>query len=623
MLKSDSKRDIFSAPPGFRWGFSLWFLLALVLVGVRGVRWDENYEFAQIITGQVTYPHDHPMYQYVHGIFSGQTFSLALLMEWGFGPLLANGLRNLLYLLATVLPLYCFAAHLGRAAAWGHAAALLALHGLLLEFDGTYPHNPWPWIYSNGHVGTGFCLLVLYFLLARHWRTAACLASLTLVVHVGQAPVLLLVCGIYGLAELARGNWALVKQVAPWIALGVVLAFVLYATVEHFKVPSPETGPYAVAGDPLAVWRSFAFYHDPHRWLPPLNAHLVMLGGMLVAAVGFRSSEDPGERRIYGGVFLFILLTALTVWAIAITQKIMGQEVPMSLIFWLPYRLTNHAAPLLLAMGIALIARPQAGARGGMLAAALVLFSTMRPLIGRLMPDEIFHRYFFAGDIVFLLIIGAALVSAWGPSPRLRPLAGSWLLPTVLLVPFHQFGAACFLLGGALAWVKDRAPLRAATWGRGLAWAACALALLQVIGNGLRTREHLPVGAFEQEVTRWLAENDPDAGPLVAPPDTYGLQAAMNHAILYDAGTTYYLAYMPSLAPTIEKMHMDLYGSDFGSPRKSQAIWNVLWERRDAATWRTLGAHYDVSYVMTPPDVKLDLTPVVQHERGKLYRIAR
>jgi hypothetical protein len=563
------------------------------------------------------------MYQYVHGIFSGQTFSLAALMEVGFGPLLANGLRNWMYLLATVLPIYCFGAHLGRRPVWGHAAALLALHGLLLEFDGTYPHNPWPWIYSNGHVGTGYCLVVLYFLLARHWRTAACLASLSLVVHVGQAPVVLLLCGVYGLAELVRGNWGLVWKVAPWIAIGVVCAAVLFATVEMMKVDTPVDGPYVVDGDATAIWRDFAHYHDPHRWLPPFNAHIVMVGGLLVAAAGMWGSVESRERRLYGGVFLFVLLTALTVWGIAATQYAMGRDVPMGLIFWLPYRLTNHAAPLLLAMSVALIARPQAGARGMWIAAGLVIFSTIRPLIGMVLPEEVFRRYFFAGDIVLFLVVGAALASARAArEDRSWPcLVGVWILPAALLAPFHQFGAACLLAGGLAVLGMRALPEQPAKWGRGLAWAACALALFQVTANGLRTREHLPVGAFEQEVVDWLAKNDPDAGPLIGPPDTYGLQASMNRAILYDAGTTYYLAYMPRLAPVIERMYLDLYGSDFRAPKDGGSTWIDLWRDRTPEDWQALGEKYQTQYVMAPGGMRLSLDPVVTQEAGTLYRI--
>ena len=50
-------------PKRFWWGCALWVAFSVVAMLLRGVRWDENFEFAQAMTGQVPYPDGHPMVQ--------------------------------------------------------------------------------------------------------------------------------------------------------------------------------------------------------------------------------------------------------------------------------------------------------------------------------------------------------------------------------------------------------------------------------------------------------------------------------------------------------------------------------------------------------------------------------
>ena len=173
------------------WGTLFWTAFSMMAVLVRGIRWDENYEFAQVLLGIIPYPEGHPLAQYVHGFYSLQTWSLAGLMAVSPSPFLANGLRNMLFLLATVVPPFLMGSLLGRRARWGHVAALLVLLGIHIPFYSNYPVQVWPGLYSNGHIGLGCALLTLYLLLAGRHRRAYLLFGLMPAIHAGQFPPLL------------------------------------------------------------------------------------------------------------------------------------------------------------------------------------------------------------------------------------------------------------------------------------------------------------------------------------------------------------------------------------------------------------------------------------------------
>src|SRR5690606_10721773 len=119
------------------------------------VRWDENYEFAQVIAGTVPYPPDHPLPQYVRGMFSLQTQSLAWLMAITENALLLNGARNVLCLFMTVFPAHLIALALTGRAVWGLSAGALTLMGVHTGFFSSYPIEVLPGLYSNGTVGMG------------------------------------------------------------------------------------------------------------------------------------------------------------------------------------------------------------------------------------------------------------------------------------------------------------------------------------------------------------------------------------------------------------------------------------------------------------------------------------
>ena len=270
---------------------ALYVVLAVVL---RGVRWDETYEHAQIIAGQVRYPPGHPLALYVHNAFSFQTFLSGLVLKLGGGAGVLCGMRNILFLAGSIAPVYLLAAGLSRSVLAGLMAAALALQGIMLEFDGSYPTAVWPVLYSNGHIGGAAALLGLCALVFGWWRTAFFLVGVLPCIHVGQWPPLAGVTLVYGLHAAWRARRGEADQLmgagaAPYLGytlLGLACTVLFWAVHRQGVLPLPESGPFAARAGAEAVWRGYTALHDPHRAFPPGNGHVVLLGAILLCGMG-------------------------------------------------------------------------------------------------------------------------------------------------------------------------------------------------------------------------------------------------------------------------------------------------------------------------------------------------
>jgi len=105
---------------------------------------------------------------------------------------------------------------------------------------------------------------------------------------------------------------------------------------------------------------------------------------------------------------------------------------------------------------------------------------------------------------------------------------------------------------------------------------------------------------------------------LVAPHWSIDLQEKTDHPILYTYETPQFVTYMPSLAPTIEKIQSDVYDIRFAQP------WDYkleAWQTRSREEWQRLGREFDFGYVIAPKALKLDLTPLVEGLARTLYAV--
>lgn len=616
---SQNKRDC----PALFQGAAFWVLFCVAAVVIRGVRWDENYEFAQVLTGQVPYPEGHPLSVYVRSVFSGQTWLAALMMWFGANTTLLCGFRNVLFLLAATLPPFVFTAAISGKNRWGHLAAFLTLEGVLMEFDGSYPMRVWPELYSNGQIGDGWALITLFALLAGCWRAAGSLAGLLPAVHLGQLPGI----GIFGLLWLVRGSkqgdGAAIRRAIPWGVVAVGLCVALFLVMRLQAPEMPEAGSYAVAGDPQPIWQGFVAEREPHRRFPAGNSHVLLIGTLVLCSFARKRETHPLRVRFYGAILLYTGIIAAITWITMAVHAATQPSPPMLLLQWLPYRLVNHIAPLLLAVAVSILASHE---RTRPIPVLLLVFALLRPFLGALMSAEVWRAYLFNGEAVTFALYGAALAALFRDEIRDSAWNGLWaLLAAAALAPYHQYGAACVAAGGAftVSWSAYANRKFAMAGGVIAVAAACMCSGLTMLENQWGHREHLPKSDLDNAVAKVLVEQSDPASPLIAPLDTYALQARIDHAVLIDAATGSFLTYLPALAPAIQAMYEDVYGIRFDG-RGQSVPWNQVWAARDAPAWEALGRKYSAEFLLTPADIPVQLPDtacVLRTDAAALYRI--
>ena len=105
---------------------------------------------------------------------------------------------------------------------------------------------------------------------------------------------------------------------------------------------------------------------------------------------------------------------------------------------------------------------------------------------------------------------------------------------------------------------------------------------------------------------------------IVAPHWSIDLQEKIGHPILYTYETPQFVTYMPSLAPTIEKIQNDVYDIRFAHP------WDYrleAWQKRPREEWQRLSNEFGFKYVIAPKAVRLSLTPLVEGISRTLYAV--
>ena len=112
-------------------GVAFWPAFSVLAVVVRGVRWDETFEWAQTLIGAVEYPGAHPFNRYIRTVFTVQHFISAALLWLTHSEVVVNGLRNVAYLALGVTPIFLLTTLLSRRAMIGHIAVVLALQHFL------------------------------------------------------------------------------------------------------------------------------------------------------------------------------------------------------------------------------------------------------------------------------------------------------------------------------------------------------------------------------------------------------------------------------------------------------------------------------------------------------------
>lgn len=614
----------------FPWtGIVIWIAVSILAVGVRGVRWDETFEHAQVLAGDVVYPVGHPLRVYVTSAFSVQTLASAALLELTSSPLVVCGVRNVLFLLATALPIFLITTALSGRQLWGHLAVVLALRGVYLEFEGSYPIAVWPHVFSNGHIGGGAALIGLFCLATGRLRAGYFLTGAMIAVHLGQAPVLFAVAALLGVREAKLGHNPLLKRVVAPFSMGFAVSLVAWLYTQTLQEPAANVGPYAPQTDEAAsVWKTYTEYHDPHRQFPPANGHIVLAAFLLIAGGTAWYKRRDDDYAVWAWLFGYGAIAALVVWGTMAVHAVLGPDIPFLLIGWMPYRLVNHVSPLLLCVLIGAMTGRKAPAILSFVAVLAAIYPFLGPLLGR----ELFERYVISGEFILFVLIGLRWIATLAAIRESRVFAGIWsavsVIAFVTLSTVHQFGAAIIAVSAGAVVGTALVARRRDSAGREfdprlhtlVIVAALSAVSAELLYEEWAARSHLPVSEFRRAAKDYLDQHNTEQQLVAAGPSELLFQAQTGHPVFVEIATSSLISYVPSLGPTIAQMYEDVYGVTFG-PATTAPDWRVLWTERTAAEWSDVGDRYSIGFVAAPDSISLDLAPVTKAGGGTLYRI--
>lgn len=614
----------------FWWGLAFWATVCLIAIAVRGVRWEEGYERAQVLLGLTPYPEGHPHHRWVWNGFSLHYYITGAALWLTNSAALICGGRQFLATLAIHLPVFALVWLLARRAFPAHLAMLLSIAGANRFFQSYMPIEPWANKATSGLIGMGWAFAVLVFLAGGRWRTAGLLFGLMPLVHLGQWPIILLVTLAAAGWLWYRGDRAACRSLGRWAAAGLLCCALFALAQRAVLVPDPVAGAYHAENDGHEVWAAYTTHEDMHRALTswprfgPMGQSIVALAGALVLMLPLAWCEARGAGRRWPVLvpFTYALLSTAAIGFAQTVHGITGTDVPYIVVSWMPYRLTIHVSMLLLC---AVCVWGSLDSRGrvswGALAAAGWLAAL--PLWPHVLSKGLAERYFSGPETALFLLAGASLYGLWrqiADAPRMRVawamLAGAGLLALVL---YHQFAGAATLAGLALALAGEHLhdTPRQARIAVGVTTVLGATALTSIFLGEWRDREHLPVRPFETEMANYLAAHSKPGDMVLTPLDEH-YQMVLNRPVVATFETRQFMSYMKSLAATTDKLFADLYGVKDGH----WYDWN-LWMRRSEAEWQALGAAYGFRYVLSKDFHPLHLPARLAGDGLVLYEIPK
>jgi hypothetical protein len=620
-------------------GLVFWCAFSIVAVCLRGVRWDETYEHALAITRTAPYPEGHPFYIYLRNVFSLQSYLSAGLLWLTHSPLLVNFLRNVVQLIFLTVPIYLFAVTLTRKAIWGHMAVVLALCSVYQFFASHYAIETWPFYFSVGQIGAGYALLVLCAFMADWRRTAWFLLGLLFAVHIGQLPPLFLFVGLVLFTTQKAQQKEELWRGIRWGGLGFLCSVLFLIVLRQFHVSYPTEGPYFAEGDTNNIWIEYSTRHDIHRFVEFMHpfSHsilviaLVFIGGCL--AWFSRQENDSQKHHIRDIVFYAWCVGAIALGVRAV-HGLLGKDIPFLIIGWMPYRVPNHLAPILLGLALMLLARGVVSApdsRRYSSSCWLIILSVISlpvALAGSFIPEAIYLRYIEQGEYICFFLVGGALAvvaeELWNTA---RNRGSAWglviLASTISLLVFNQFAGACLLAGVVTHFIlarvgSSRFPSEKVLSTFAVSSVVCLLAIL--MATEWRHREHLPMTAFQTGAAEYL-EQAGDLDELIITPNwEVEWSARLGVPIFADYQTPHLVTYIPRLGPALRKMHAEVFGFDMdGTAGLELADMEAL----TPAQWQALGDRYQFSYLIHPAEHPIKLEVVYTADGMNLYAIPR
>ncbi|MBI5092384.1 MAG: hypothetical protein HZB26_08065 [Candidatus Hydrogenedentes bacterium] len=605
-----------------------WVMFSALAVVLRGVRWDDSYEYAQVLLNLIHYPDGHPMLLNSRNSFCLQTYITAAIMWILPGPSAACGFRNVLYILSGTLPAYLLGSLVSRRAIAGHAAALLAFM-LAPGFTDAYPTESWPILSGYGVIGLGFALCTLCFVAIDRPGAAFFMVGLMPAIHLGQFPPILVIACLYAADACWRGRRDVVRSALAGGCAGLAVTGGSLLILLFVSVAPPVSGPYSSSIPWIAVWQGYLAHFNYHRILHVGIDQLVLfwavlLGSVLIIVERRRSICGPGSwLGIYGWAI------ALIVWGAMAIHCYLGNQMPPSLLAWMPYRLPNHLAPLLVALMASLLTTVRSAPGLGLL----------------LVPAIVCAGLGIDKKTIFLVLCGATVHAVFVMTREDRWVARLWLLACVTgcyglsrtLGDYYALVAlGGWLAAVAAAWADRMAGYRRWTeayslWLTGIAVLVTATGLLygQWQHRADAPQELLTINPFEEEVTSYLYDRNEQDAMIAVPPLQVRSQERLNHPVTGDASTIPWVPYHKSVAPIIAKFFKDLYGIDLTRPPGKISTldfslilkYGDVWRRRSVQEWQTIGGEYGFRYVIMLSDVPLQLPVAVDGSPFRMYAI--
>ena len=409
------------------------------------------------------------------------------------------------------------------------------------------------------------------------------------------------------------------------------------------------------------MWKGFLTYHTYHRALRIGLEQFLLVGTVLLGLGAIRIERTARVKRgpwLWLG--LFACITTTTVWLIMAVHYAMKSDIPYLLMSWMPYRLSNYLAPLMIVMTIGLLAGPTGSSGGRLLIAAALALAVFKvpgeylicglaggalAAVALAVRGDRRFRWAWAGLVgcavlayhsaPITLVAVAAGVAILGLTTKY----GHWLrwlwaaLVAGAILYFNQIRLDLALVTNtacALVLALDGLALRGTNrrlFDNVAALVAVAVSCLVVIMTTVeqaRSREHLPITPFEHRVRAFLDERGEPDVMIAVHPYQWQLQARLHHPVITDAATRTWIPYHKSLGPTLHKMYWDLYRTDFapkGDDSPFPMSWEEAWAEKSAREWQALAREYSFGYLLAPKRVELHLPIALEDDSTRLYRV--
>jgi len=609
-----------------------WTVVCLVGVLIRGIRWEEGYERAQVLTGMTPYPDGHPHARWYWNAFSIHYYASAAVLWLTKSAALVCGSRQFMAAIAVHLPIFAITWLLSRRVLAAHFATLLSIVGAITVFQSYMPITPWANKATSGMIGTGWAFWVLAALCAGRWRMAGLLFGLMPLIHIGQWPILMLTVVIWSVWLLLLGQRDVVKHFIRFAAAGLLCCALFAAAQWPFMIPEPTDGAYHGQREGHIVWAEYVTNEDMHRapvsWprFGPMGNSTIAMAGflLLVMPAAWKELRCRAEPPVIAFLFLYAALCIAAIFFAQVVHRMLGANVPYLVVGWMPNRLTIHLAMLVLcgaAAGAFSVRRPDLP----WVVLASLAWLALLPAWPWIMDAELVARYFSSPETALFLVAGGALPWLWTAASEeagFRPWwSGLLFVGLASLAWYHQTAAAA--IAGGVSITMSQLYLRKRSYpiefGNRAYVTTFSLLLLFSLSAALfeewRTRAYLPVSPFEAEVARYIDQHG-SPGDLVLTTLDERYQMVLNQPVVATFETRQHIGYMESLAATVDKLYADVYGVKDGK----WYDWALIVGRSEAA-WRTLGEAYGIRWVLINDFYPLHLPARLSGEGLVLYEI--